>query len=285
MTQPISKRQPQVQVLAPGKVYFDYGPSSIVVMADKDGHPLTDLCQQAFEVIDSSLTEITASLSWLRRYPAHIPAGQLTGLPGRMLEAVLAVDEPTLTPMATVAGCVSDAVADWLLAQGAGRAIANNGGDIALRLAPGTSAKIGLMTNLWAGQVDRTVTIKAEDGIGGIATSGLGGRSLTRGIARGVSAFARRCILADALATHLANRSFIPSDQVLTMKAGEVDPNSDISDLSVVVGVGQLDPKLRQQALHQVEGEARRQKKLGNLIAACARVGDSLLNFEMPAEA
>ena len=271
--------------MSPGKVYFNYGPSSILVMADKDGRPLTDLCCQAFEVIDAALTEITASLSWLRRYPAQIPAGQLTGLPGRMLEAVLAVGEPTLTPMATVAGCVSDAVADWLLAQGAGRAIANNGGDIALRLTPGTSAKIGIMTSPWTGQTDRTVTIKAEDGIGGIATSGLGGRSLTRGIALGVSALARRCTLADALATHLANRSYIPCDQVMTMKAGQVDPNSDIGDLTVVVNVDQLDRQVVKQALGQVEREARRQKMKGNLRAACARVQDSLLDFEMPAEA
>jgi ApbE superfamily uncharacterized protein (UPF0280 family) len=271
--------------LAPGKVYFDYGPSSIVVMADKDGEPLTDLCRRAFDVIDASLAEIAAALSWLRRCPAQIPAGQLSGLPRRMLEAALVVGEPTLTPMAAVAGCVSDAVADWLFAQGASRVIANNGGDVALRLAPGTSAKIGLMTSLWAGQVDQAVTIKAEDGIGGVATSGLGGRSLTRGVARGVSAFARRCILADALATHLANCSYIPSDQVLTMKAGEVDPNSDIGDLAVVVDVGRLDHKLTKQALRQVEREARRQKEKGNLIAACARVQDDSLNFEMPAEA
>lgn len=45
------------------------------------------------------------------------------------------------------------------------------------------------MSSLQLGVMDRILTIRAEDGIGGVATSGLGGRSMTRGIAQGVSVF------------------------------------------------------------------------------------------------
>lgn len=282
MAQPVFDTKKPWRILGPGKVYFHHGPSSILVMADKEGEPLTELCCQAYEVIDNALREIAASLDLLRLAPALIPADSLTGLPLKMLEAVQAVGEPTLTPMATVAGAISDTVANWVFAQGASRVMVNNGGDVALRLAPGTSVKLGITSSLSDGKIDRAVTVRAEDGIGGCATSGLGGRSLTRGIAQGVSVFSKRCILADALATHLANCSFVRSNRVRTLKAEEVDPGTDIRGLEVVVEVGELDRKEIKLALRQIEREAARQKKRGNLVAACARVQNRMLDFEMP---
>lgn len=281
MQQLFEQQQPW-RVIAPGKVYFHHGPSSLLVMADKDGEPLTELCCRAFDVIDNALKEIAAAMELLRLAPPLIPAGCLSGLPLKMFEAVAAVGEPSLTPMAAVAGTVADAVADWLFAQGATRAMANNGGDIAVRLAPGTSVKMGIASSLADNTVDRAITIRAEDGIGGCATSGLGGRSLTRGIAEGVSVFSERCSLADALATHLANSSYVPSAQVSVRKAREVAPDSDIGDLDVVVSVGTLNRKEIKQALKQVEREAERQKKKGNLVAFCARVQSRRLELNVP---
>ena len=123
-----------------------------------------------------------------------------------MAESVLATGEPTLTPMAAVAGTVADAMADWLFARGADLVAVNNGGDVALRLGEGRSIRMGILPDL-NGRVTEIVEIRAEDGIGGVCTSGLGGRSLTRGIAGGVTVFSRRCALADACATHIANCS------------------------------------------------------------------------------
>ena len=263
-------------------MYFHHGPSSMLVMADKDGEPLTELCCQAFAVIDAALKDIASALPVLRLAPALIPPEGLTGLPLQMLEAVRAVGEPSLTPMAAVAGTVADAVADWLFAQGATRALVNNGGDIAIRLAPGATVKVGIASSLAKATVDRAVLIRAEDGIGGCATSGLGGRSLTRGIAQGVSVFARRCNIADALATHLANCSFVASEQVAVCKAGTIVPDSDIKDLDVVVSVGVLNRKDIKQALKQIEREAARQKKRGTLLGMCARVQNRSLDFSMP---
>ena len=280
----IFEEQKPWRLLEPGKVYFHYGPSSLVAMADKYGEPLTELCCQAFEVLDATLREITQALPLLRLPPGQIPADSLTGLPRKMLDSVLAIGEPSLTPMATVAGAVADTVADWLFAQGASRVMVNNGGDVALRLAPGTSVKMGIMTSLSAAAIDRAVTVHAEDGIGGCATSGLGGRSLTRGIAQGVSAFARTAIFADALATHLANCSFIQSGQVATTKAGMLSPDSDIKDLDVVVSVGELSRQEVRQSLRQIEREAQRQKRKDNLIGLCARVQNRILVFSLPQE-
>ncbi len=270
--------------LSPGKVLFNYGPTTMMVVADKDGEPLTDLIIRAFDLIDRSLTEITSKLDILKKMPDEIEPESLTGLPKKMLDAVLAVGEPTLTPMAAVAGCISDEVADWIFSQGATRVMVNNGGDIAVRLAEGQSVKLGIVTSLATGEMDRVITLKAEDGIGGICTSGLGGRSLTRGVATGVTVLSSRCILSDALATHIANCSYIESEAVAHMKAKHVDPNTDIPELEVVLSVQGLTGKEVKQALKQIDTEAMRQKKKGNLIACCARVGERMIDIQMPKE-
>jgi len=277
-----NNEQQKWRVLAPGKVYFHHGPASIVVIADKNGEPLTDLCCQAYAVIDSCLSELAQALPLLRFYPSGDLSDMPEGLPRRMMQAVLDIGEPTLTPMATVAGAISDTVADWIFAQGADRVIVNNGGDIAIRLAHGKSVKMGIVSSIAHGSIDRSVMIRAEDGIGGVATSGFGGRSMTRGVAQAVSAFASNCTLADALATHLANCSYVNAPQVETAKAGSVDSTSDIKDLDIVIKIGMLDRKDVKQAISQVKREVMKQFKNKNLIAACACVQNNKYSFGVP---
>jgi ApbE superfamily uncharacterized protein (UPF0280 family) len=270
------------RILEPGRVHFDYGPVSMVVSAGADGEPLTELCCGAFEAIDAALREVADSLPILRLYVPQIPPSVLKGLPRRMMESVLAAGDPAMTPMAAVAGAVADAAADWLFARGADQVLANNGGDIALRLGPGKSVKVGIVSSLARGEIDQVVTVTEGDGIGGIATSGLGGRSFTRGIAQGLTAFARSGVLADALATHLANASFIPSPRVYTGRAGDLDPGSDIADLEVVIGMDQLNPEEIRRSLEQVRGEALRQKQRGNLLALRASVQGEVFTMDIP---
>lgn len=197
-----------------------------------------------------------------------------------MARAVLRTGDPWLTPMAAVAGTVADAVADFLFAQGAEKVTANNGGDIALRLAPGQSLGLGVLYDLERGGVDRVVHLTAEKGVGGVATSGLGGRSLTTGIASGVTVFSRRCAQADALATLLADRSCIDSPAVHTRLAGELDPDSDIADLPVVVSVEPLSREEKERALEQVLREAEEQYRRGNLLACIATVQGVTVTYD-----
>ena len=108
--------------------------------------------------------------------------------------------------------------------------------------------------------------------MGGVATSGLGGRSLTTGIASGVTVFSARCAEADALATLLADRSCLDLPAVHTVLAGELDSDSDIADQQVVVGVDPLTEAEKEQALDQVMKEAKLQFGKGNLLAFIATV-------------
>lgn len=269
-----------IQVLAPGQVFFNYGPVSMVASATRNGAGDTDLCTSAFPVIDGALAALRLVLDVVRRYPGEVDPEALEGLPQVMARAVIATGDPKLTPMAAVAGSVSDAVADYLESQGAEKATANNGGDVALRLAPGQTLTLGVVCDLAAGGVERVVRLASESGVGGVATSGMGGRSLTTGIASGVTVFSARCASADALATLLADRTYIDSPAVHTVLAAELDPDSDIADQRVVVGVDPLTEDERKRALAQVLAEAELQYRRGGLLACIATVQGETICFD-----
>lgn len=269
-----------MQNLKPGQVFVDFGPVSMVITASRNGEGDTQLCRAAFPVIAACLEDLRPSLEMLRRYPPQVELEQLAGAGETMARAVLRTGDPWLTPMAAVAGTVADAVADFLFAQGAEKVTANNGGDIALRLAPGQSLGLGVLYDLERGGVDRVIHLTAEKGVGGVATSGLGGRSLTTGIASGVTVFSRRCAQADALATLLADRSCIDSPAVHTRLAGELDPDSDIADLPVVVSVEPLSREEKERALEQVLREAEEQYRRGNLLACIATVQGVTVTYD-----
>ncbi|WP_090245351.1 FAD:protein FMN transferase [Eubacterium barkeri] len=265
------------RVLTDGRVYVDYGPVSMVLSAMKNGVAQPSLCAAHAQAIPGILEEIAEVRDQLCRYPAEIHGKGLRGLPLEMVETVRRVGEPTLTPMATVAGTVADCVADQLFKEDVDTVIVNNGGDIALRLRRGASIRMGILPDLAAGQITQTITLTEEDGIGGVCTSGLGGRSFTRGIANAVTVFSKRCMIADACATHLANTSYVACDGVITARAGDIKRESDIAELQVVTQVGVLSDGVRKKSLKQIEAEAVRQARMGNVAAVFADVGGTAM--------
>lgn len=261
------------QILRDGRVFVDYGPVTMVIYAIKDGEMLSQLCLESGLIIPDLLAEISGKRHILSQYSETIDPGTLSGLPLKMVKAVQRVKETTLTPMATVAGTLSDTLADWLYDHNADKVIVNNGGDIAIRLRKNQSVTIGILVDVDTGKLKKKVTIREEDGIGGVCTSGLGGRSFTRGIANAVTVFSKRCGIADACATHLANTSYIKSEQVITELAGNLQPESDIAKLDVVIHVGKLTPEEVNRSHDQVKKESMRQYQFGNLEAVYADVG------------
>lgn len=261
-----------VQTLGDGRVFIDYGPVSMVLAASDGERMLSGLCADCFHIVQTALKELAEYLPVLRRFPSEINPEELTGLPRKMAEAVLSVGEPTLTPMAAVAGAIADTAADWIFERGASLVTVNNGGDIAVRLREGRSLRVGIMPNIDGGRVDEVILFDAADGIGGVCTSGLGGRSFTRGIANAVTVFSARCIKADACATHIANCSYVESPNVHIALAGEIDPTSDITMLRVVTGTDPLAEGEIVNGLQQMEREIIRQRAAGNLICAIADI-------------
>ncbi|MDO4554182.1 MAG: hypothetical protein Q4B70_03440 [Lachnospiraceae bacterium] len=265
-------KEDAVRILQDGKVFIDYGPVSMVVSAMKDHKMMSGLCRDSFQVVEAVLEVLAGSLLELKKYPELIDEKCLAGISKTMYETVVRVGEPTLTPMATVAGAVADAVADWIFKQDVDSVLVNNGGDIAIRLKENQRIRMGIVPDLSKGDMDEVVEIKGTDGIGGVCTSGFGGRSMTRGIANSVTVFADRCIKADACATHIANCSYVPSKAVTIIRAGEEDPYCDIPDLTIVKAVGDLTKEEIDKGLSQIESETKRQYQNGNLTKVIADI-------------
>ena len=174
-----------------------------------------------------------------------------------------------ITPMAAVAGAVADEI---LAAMTAGRrlrkAYVNNGGDIALHLAPGERFETGIVGDLSKPKITATASIAAADGVGGIATSGWRGRSFSLGIADSATILARDAAAADAAATLVANAVNTDHPAIRRRPAAALDPDSDLGEHLVTVEVGALDATAIADAL--VRGERMAQSLLasGHIRAA-----------------
>jgi ApbE superfamily uncharacterized protein (UPF0280 family) len=121
------------------------------------------------------------------------------------------------------------------------RAFVNNGGDIALHLAPGHHYDIGLVDRPDRPSLFSTARIAAEDQVRGIATSGWRGRSFSLGIADAVTVLAERASLADAAATLIANAVDLPHHPAVTrVAAAQLQPDNDLGSRPVTRSVGAL---------------------------------------------
>lgn len=154
----------------------------------------------------------------------------------------LSADECYLTPMASVAGSVADEILSAVVVDKSEllKVWINNGGDIALWQAIDQSSTVGVADPL-SGEVLAHATIKADSGISGIATSGQHGRSLSLGIADSVTVLAGNAAIADTAATLIANAVDLPqSGKVTRAPASDVDPDSDLGNQLVTIGVDHL---------------------------------------------
>jgi len=263
--------------LAPGKLLVDYGPISMVIEAYRNGKPLDEAIQAGAQTAALKLQELTRVLEiaktpvWLLESKKEYPTTLI-----RMIEAVKATGELDVTPMAAVAGTIADEVLYTIISHGATRAVVNNGGDIAIRVGSGKSIRVGVITDLFAGQVSHYIELNDQRQVGGIATSGMGGRSFTRGIASAVVAIAETAAQADACATMLANAVNADHPEIIRTRAELIDPQTDIKGQQVTVKVGKLDDNAIKQALlagqHKFFQYKERGLLLGVIMAVKGRV-------------
>jgi ApbE superfamily uncharacterized protein (UPF0280 family) len=170
-----------------------------------------------------------------------------------------------VTPMAAVAGAVADEMLQALVAgRRLAKAYVNDGGDIAVHLAPGESLRAGLFVRA----LDGIALLSAERPARGIATSGRGGRSFSLGIAESVTVLARNAAMADAAATIVGNAVTVDHPAIARRPARALDPDSDLGDLPVTVAVGPLPASLVAEALDRGQAEADRLRRLGLIEGA-----------------
>jgi ApbE superfamily uncharacterized protein (UPF0280 family) len=173
-----------------------------------------------------------------------------------------------LTPMIAVAGAVADTILHAMRdAVPLRRAYVNNGGDIAVHLAGGQ--EFAVMMARHDGHPLGRVRFGSGSGIGGIATSGTHGRSLSLGIADSVTVVAADAARADVAATLIANAVDLPGHPgIERAPARRLRPDSDLGDMPVVTLVPPLDHAHRAKALAAGHSVAAMLEAEGHILGA-----------------
>lgn len=231
----------QAARLGDGRVHLQDGPIDLILKAEGPGREAAE--RAALAAFDGLLATLVEDLAVLRM-PLDDPPPPVRGpVAARMIAAVTPYAGRFVTPMAAVAGAVADHILAEMRAAAPEltRAWVNDGGDIAFQLAPGQVFEVGLVAELSDTALAGTAVLHHGDGIGGVATSGHGGRSFSFGIADAVTVLAASAAQADVAATLIANAVDLPGHPAIRRgPASQEDPDSDLGDRPVVLGVGPL---------------------------------------------
>ncbi|RVB59752.1 UPF0280 family protein [Mesorhizobium sp. M7A.F.Ca.CA.004.06.1.1] len=233
---------PQANWLQDGKrLHLNHGPIDLIVEVFGEADECRRAYEQAVARFQTILMELVEELPELRLPAFFLAPRSFAGPTARRMEAaVMPLAECFITPMAAVAGSVADETLAALLAgRKLDRAYVNNGGDCAIHIGRGQSMGLAV-AGTGNGMADR-ITIRAEDGVRGVATSGWRGRSFSLGIADAVTVLARTGAEADAAATLIANAVDLPGNPAIKrIPAHELSPDSDLGARLVTHGVGTL---------------------------------------------
>ncbi|HMK34437.1 MAG TPA: hypothetical protein VK463_05175 [Desulfomonilaceae bacterium] len=262
----------RILLLGDGTVLAECGPMRMFIGGSVRGVQQQEICAEAAEKAVAFFEEIAANRDSIRAPFSALcePPRQL--LTHVMWEAVARVGDDDLTPMAAVAGTLADAVADFLTTRGLTKIVVNNGGDVALRLKDNETATVGIRPDVNQPTVTHRITVSPEMHVGGICTSGLGGRSFTRGIASAATILASSAAIADAAASSVANATLIVSPAVRRNRADYFDPNTDLTGVEITTAVGELTPSEIDRAIMQ--GIRKAEELVGRKVirGACVAV-------------
>ena len=246
MAGPAARRFPD------GRLHLQHGPIDLIIEAFGEPFEIELAYLAATTRFSTVLHELCAELPLLRMATEPSSSMLRGDVAQRMDRAVRPFSaEAFITPMAAVAGAVADEILAAMRATASlAKAFVNNGGDIAFFLGAGESFSIGLVDRPDRPSLFAQTTIRAADGIGGIATSGRHGRSFSLGIADAVTVLARNAAEADAAATVIANAVDLPGHPAVRRRpASALDPQSDLGDRLVTIGLGLLSPDEVEAAL------------------------------------
>lgn len=220
---------------------MEYGPILMVIEAYSSGNALTEAAVAGGHKAIDLLNELTNYLPVAKKMLPLNLSHSYPRILNNMIETVKMLNEENYTPMAVVAGVISDMVKNEVIKNGAKTVIVNNGGDIAIEIEEGHNLKVGIIKDLTTRECNHIIRLSSSSKIKGIATSGFGGRSLSKGVADAVTVFASNCSLADAAATSIANATYCASSEIKRCKAEELDYQSDLKGFLVTCYVGTLD--------------------------------------------
>ena len=255
--------------------HLHHGPIDLVIEAEGDAAAVASAHAAAWARFEPLLGELVGELGALRE-PVGADCALKSPIARRMWEACAPFRPAFITSMAAVAGSVADEIIALYRRPGIARAWVNNGGDIALHLAAGRSARVGLVADIAqfdltdAGPLvtDGQFSIDAADPVRGVATSGWRGRSFSLGIADSVTVLAATAAQADAAATVIANAVNVDDPAIRRLPASQCKDDSDLGDILVTVDVPELAPATVRRALDAGAARARDLQKGGHAWAA-----------------
>jgi len=267
-----------------GRWHFQHGPIDIVIGAEGDAAALAAAHEAAWQRFQTVLPELVAELPALRR-PVRGPCALQGVIARRMWLACRPYHAAFITPMAAVAGAVAQELIAGYERTGIRRAWVNNGGDIALHLAPGASVRVGLFADLARldpaeVRTDAHFEVHADLPVRGIATSGWRGRSFSLGIADSVTVLARTAAQADAAATMIANAVDVADTRIRRAPANTLKDDSDLGEIEVTVDVPRLEPATVQRALQAGARRARELQCAGLIHAAVLVCQDAWMRVD-----
>ncbi len=273
-------------ILPDGRVLVDYGPVTMSILAEQAGKAAIEAAAAGAREALRQLDILIPSLPLARRRIPDLSEEMLKDCPEilrRMAEAVRRLDRDDFTPMAAVAGTFSEMVRDHILAATkADTVVVNNGGDIALGSKDGTREwSIGIVSDLNRRDVTHRLKLPGGYQSAGLATSGFGGRSLSKGIASAVTVIAEKPSWADAAATDIANATYVEDPQVVRCLAEELEYGTDIRGDLVVKEVGPLGGAVIDQALRQGTGRARELVRAGVIRGAVLFLGGKTARYPL----
>ena len=250
---------------ADGRLHLQHGPIDLILEAFGASAEVERAYSQAIDRFGDILPTLVRELPALRRPVGDVWPLLQGSVARRMAEAVWHHRSVFITPMAAVAGAVADEMLQALLAgRTLDKAYVNDGGDIAIHLAPGHELRAGI----FATALDGVARLTHDQPVRGIATSGWGGRSFSLGIADSATVLARTAAAADAAATVIANAVNLDHPAIERRPARDLDPDSDLGDLPVTVAVGELSESAVAEALDRGASEARRLRLCGLIEGA-----------------
>lgn len=281
----------QAALLPDGRrLHLQHGPIDLIIEAFGAREEIERAYAQAVDAFADVLPLLVTELPVLRTPLGDARPAVAGPVARRMVEACWPYREDFITPMAAVAGSVADHMLERMLRGVAvRRAYVNDGGDIALHLAPGETLTCGVAHDVTAPALGGTIALTADMPVRGIATSGRackgrGGRSFSFGVADAVTVLAHDGAAADAAATVIANAVDLPGHAAVTrVPACEIDPDSDLGSRLVTLDVATLDRADVDRALRAGVAKAERLRQDGHIYGAVlalqrrfATVGPSL---------
>lgn len=267
---------PTARILPDGRrLLLQQGPIDLVIEAVGEKGAVKAAHEAAILRFDGLLAELCDELKLLRTAVSRTSPLPLGPIARRMHAAVspFAISS-FITPMAAVAGSVAQEILGVICAAAPlQRAYVNNGGDIALHLSAGEQFRIGLVKRPDRPEFFATATIRPDDGVAGIATSGYPGRSFSLGIAEAVTVLAPTAAMADAAATVIANAIDLPGHPAIErLPANAIQSDSDLGDRLVTRDVGPLATDEIETALAAGLAEAERLRDAGLIVCAATHL-------------